>query len=548
MNLPNELMQIILNYLDQSTKHQVYRVISHLRELSPIQLIVSLIHERKGFNNYTTNRNNEKPGYNLYADCRNEEIDCINLHLGSSHLVTYPPSIITLTISNPLNINFSHTIKKLILNDIVLVPNLSIFINISSLTITFNDWTKHKVKLENLPPNLKNFSVKGYDCYVTTMILSNTIKKLTFSVKFKPKNLCEYLPINLVYLSLWFDEIIDDLPHSLKKLSLNYEFQNNIDFLPPNLQVLNLYCNYKGKLKYLPPSLKTLNTRLNINLDHLTINKLILICNNINIPKSLTTLILLEDSFSNKIADLPNLIRLIHPSFNRIHYPPSLKYLKILKDEYLNYDDCKKLFDEKYNEQIILPSYTMIDSNVLHGYSTINVKKLILYNCGPYFNRTFSHDVRISSIPGYSCHSDYNCFFTFDNDVQIKGFTITNGIVTHCQVKCVTFANIVFFPGIKEINFYVHANSIKCPDSLVKFILNKFNDDVGWHEQYIHNYSVDEIYDGQDMTVILSKSTKEFRVNGKNFGRIYVPVVPHLMDHCDNRFTVPFVPARRIVY
>jgi len=525
MNLPNELLQIILNFLDQSTKHRFYRVQSYLRELSPLQ-----IHYHPS----------DKKGYNLSVYNGNQQNDCFYLRTDTP--ISYlPPSVISLTMSVSLKTYLTHTIKKLTVNNYQIMPDLSDYYNIKSLHLIIDK----KMSLTNFPPNLIKLHIGNkYSGKIISMTLPKTLKKLNLCVKTKYKNICDCLPYGLETLILWYTEIIDDLPASMKKLTLNSGFNNPIDFLPEGLEVLEIEDAQITELNYLPSSLKKLKTNLKLKIKHLKISKLVYYAwdSLYNFPTSLTNLIL-SNFYHGKISNLPNLIYLEHPISMRTHYPASLKYLKIRNWD-TTHDECVKLSKKMYDDIIVLPSYVNIDANILHGYSTINIKKMIVYNCIPSFYRNFTHDVKISSFSAFtrcSCSEKFNYnFFTSNHKVDIEGLTIKNGVVVKCVVECNNYADITFSDGIEEIFFYGYAKTITCPDSLVKFTLSNHN-----------NYDWDGIITDKiimpDITIKLSKTTKEFFVHGVNYGKIYLPIVPKLMDRCDNKFTVPFVPARFIV-
>ena len=66
-----------------------------------------------------------------------------------------------------------------------------------------------------------------------------------------------------------FNQPINNLQISIKKIFLGYSFDCPLDNLPTNLKILKLGCNYNQSLDYLPDSLKVLILNNNISSNYL---------------------------------------------------------------------------------------------------------------------------------------------------------------------------------------------------------------------------------------------------------------------------------------
>lgn len=171
-----------------------------------------------------------------------------------------------------------------------------------------------------------------------------------------------------LYLSSHFDQPVNNLPKTLKKLSIgdfiNDRFNQSVNNLPVNLEILQLGTKFNQSVDYLPNSLKILilGTEFNqpINnlpnlLEELTIGYKYNNCyfnqSVDNLPKSLKILLLNLDNkiLINKLPyGLENLL-LIGKIEMKCNYPPNIK--KILFDR-----KNVKLYDEilmEHSDKII---------------------------------------------------------------------------------------------------------------------------------------------------------------------------------------------------
>jgi len=561
MNLPNELLQLILNYLDQSSKYQLYRTaFYHLRSLSPIML--------RTIFTYKKDQVIIDKQYNLYEEIYNNLADTIKMiDKGNLKSNWMPPSIRTLDTNNFNILQIPSTITELILyhpktNPIFdeVLPNLIILIIISKIDL----W------LDDLPVTLKFLKINGLTNYIRSIKLPLGLIKFNMNIKLKGI-ISEILPA-IQTLKLGVNEVVDELPDSITKIKLYGNFHTNIDYLPKNLKQLMLDMKkLDGKLNFLPSSLKILiiNTELKYNLDKLPQSLKILIINlhaKINypmnkLPNNLECLIFSKSfNYEYEIISLPaSIIKLVLPRSYEypIPYLPSVR--KIACGHKIRYfsndvttlshliiyeifgthniksiDEYKKYYDKIYDVLFSLPPVVIIDSNILHNYSVNGVKKLILKNCAEYFYQVFDIEKVVIIAPyKLTCSKLYGTFMKGNAD--IKRIVFEQGIIVNCTIQNLTYEEIEFYSGIKEISFYCFASVIRCPDTLVNFVLYTYNKDN------YRSYGSDTL-----ITIILPKITKEFRVFGQRKGKINFPVIPRNMFYCDVRFLSTFVPARFI--
>jgi len=543
MNLPNELLQLILNYLDQSTKHQLYRTtFYHLRSLSPL-IIRSYYDDDDKWELSTDNK------YNLYHI------------LKITNSTTKYDHCITMIIDRHIKINeVSPFLRKLIIFEKDYIDKKIITSSVSKLILfgtrinlefdspIFNDITEltiHAINdllLDHLPINLKYLEIDSYhgEPKIISIKLPQSLVTLHISLSINNcKSFCNLLP-NIQMLSLGSNEIINALPESVTEIELFKKFNQNISFLPSGLKKLIVNCDFEKNLNKLPISLEVLLIckQINCKLNNLPNNLKSLIFSNTyytipieNLPPTLTTLIL-PRSYKYAIPYLPNLKKLAH-HYTIKYYNKSLMFLRVYEvyDSYINKPVEKyfKYFNKKYDDIIQLPPFVKIDVNVLPKYSIDGVKKLILRNCGNYFYRVFDIDYVVITAPKYQVCSKLYANFVAGN-VDIYQIVFVKGHVTQCSVISNCYDEINFCDGIKKIKFYGIASIIKCPQSLDTFILDARRN----------------FYDDKDLNLILSKNAKIFKVECSNYCRINIPIVPSNMVYCDNRFLTSFIPAKFI--
>lgn len=160
--------------------------------------------------------------------------------------------------------------------------------------------------LHSIPNNIKCIKTLDTDC-----IYNMPLDKL-------PSNLEELNIIGLDY----FNHELNNLPSTLKKLSIGGIYSHSLDNLPNGLKELRLGGNYKSKLDGLPNNLETLYLDYNFNqeLD--------------NLPSSLKNLIIGQFSKYTKSLDnlpygLENLIIHSKHVYNLNNLPATLKKLSI---------------------------------------------------------------------------------------------------------------------------------------------------------------------------------------------------------------------------
>jgi len=246
--IPNELHQIILNYLDDSTKHQLYRSSSHPRSLSPITII--------------SNNGNSYKSYTLYAYLKNPTHDTFHL-IGLNTI--YPRSLTTLTTWNtPLisiknliifntNISLSHltTLKSLVvIGRNIIITSLPQLIGLkikgtikqicdlplSLKRINSND------EITKLNEGIEKVRIPNPIPFPISVINIEIIDVLTYEFNYPPN-------LKKLYISPITDII---LPDSLETLIIEnsiYELQ-----FPPNLKnlIFNNLSNYNFPLITLP--------------------------------------------------------------------------------------------------------------------------------------------------------------------------------------------------------------------------------------------------------------------------------------------------------
>jgi hypothetical protein len=162
--------------------------------------------------------------YNLYD---NEHKEYWESHFNQ-------PIVLT---NNLTHLSFGHKFNQ----PIILTNNLT--------HLTFGDGFNRPIILTN---NLTHLTF-GY-VFNQPIILTNNLTHLTFGNKFnQPIELA-----NIKYLNINCDSIhlIENLPNSLKKLVLDYNFNLPLDNLPNSIEIIELDKNYNKPFKNIPKNLK----------------------------------------------------------------------------------------------------------------------------------------------------------------------------------------------------------------------------------------------------------------------------------------------------
>jgi len=176
--------------------------------------------------------------------------------------------------------------------------------------------------LDNLPETLKKLSLTYYK-YYNTIIQNEMPEKIANTNKLTYNN----IPSNLIELNLNIPELsqsLNNLPTTnLQKLSITcHYFDIDIKFLPQSLKVLLLKCeNFNQPLDNLPSQLE--EVYLNSNTFNQSLN---------NLPNSIKTLKLYlsninDDTHEYIIDKLPSNLEILHLNDNRLKPNTGNKYI-----------------------------------------------------------------------------------------------------------------------------------------------------------------------------------------------------------------------------
>jgi hypothetical protein len=185
------------------------------------------------------------------------------------------------------NWDFNQVLNDTILNDIALCDKI-IFNNYEDLDtclITDNkydvmyNWknSRFNQQLDNLPQTIRDLTL-GYYFNQPLNNLPSTIRNLTLGWSFNQR--LDNLPSGIQNLTLdyCFNQPLDNLPSSIIDLTLRFHFNQPLDSLPHGIQNLTLGYYFNQRLDNLPSSIinLTLDETFNQPLDNLpyTINKI----------------------------------------------------------------------------------------------------------------------------------------------------------------------------------------------------------------------------------------------------------------------------------
>lgn len=203
-------------------------------------------------------------------------------------------------------------------------PNMkSIDINIlycSEPNIKTVDYMNVTTLQFNIPPhiNIKALNLQWIPNDLRLEIKNQGLKYLRIFGHLSENQLPISLPDTLEYLCYDPPRLHSNMPHCLKTLILNGDFNESIDNLPLGLENLSLGCKFNQPIKCLPKSLLRLEFGFGFNQPLK------------NIPKGLRYL-KLSDLFNHPLKNLPKTLRILHigTSFKQPidNLPNGLKYL-----------------------------------------------------------------------------------------------------------------------------------------------------------------------------------------------------------------------------
>jgi len=409
--LSNELIQIILEYLNDMTRNKLYnssKFYYNRRELC----CVKIINKKIGNYNFLTQT----------VATNDKNYDTLELTINSPNVHYWPPSV------KRLNVSYN----TLIYDNAILVFPITIkeitIKGITNIDLNFGRFEKMSIisgrnlNIKRLPPGL--IELKIISLKTTLNKLPSFLKRLTFMCKNIKlslfKNFQDLLGDKLEHLAMYQNTKIDKLPSSLKHITFygecNYKFENLPSII--KLSLNSLGTSFYQKLDNLPQSLKIL--KLDINYAY-ELN---------NLPDLEQLIFEPHASYKLPLRNLPNTLKVLVAPVTNIMFPPLLKKLVVpycdnvpLSLEYLEFTNCQEF--QKYSIPI----------------------------------------VKLSSI-----NIDYNDFFKTDGFYKIEKIKFVNGIVTECNISC--DSDIEFNEGLLKLKLTNWKKSvIKTPNSLKSLII-----------------------------------------------------------------------------
>jgi len=522
--LPNELNQIILEFLDQVTKNELYNSsfsLATLRDLSPIN-IISVLYQK-----YLPDLSKN---YNFFREVEISD-DEKKIFYGVKKLKKF---------------NYGNSIIPKSVDTLILFRMSSYYgchaDNVKKLTFSSDIYAHdHYEIIRSLPPYLEEFTI--INILVELSCLPQSLKKLTLNTKNiqitqpqswfswinPPLTLQDILPLNLEYLSIEPLIPINKLPHSLKTLIITSCFSSvtttpYISNLPPNLtkffiitkrgailnhfgavintlpsslRILKISSYYSQKLNNLPNLIKLLfskNSRYDQPLN--------------NLPSTLK-LLELPMKYSHDLLKLPKLTHLkMEHGKKTINFPSSLLFLVIYRSD---------LTIEGSVNKIILPSLLeklVINAKISNSYVWTHVKNVIITEYSSSYDFKF----------------DYNCmyfkyiwkmyctpikFFETSSEYHIHELKIIDGIIKKCSMATLDNSPIIFSEGIIKLTLNTLSSKIILPSTLNTLILNL-------------NRPIVSTQDYNDMELVLNNNLKHLFIDHNYHGikKIHVPVIP----------------------
>lgn len=271
---------------------------------------------------------------------------------------------------------------------------------------------KFNQKLENLPLSLKILKL-GPNFNQPISSLPPALTRIKFFREFDQK-IDEILPRSLLSITFRYDskfnQKIDHLPPSLKKLTLGLSFNQKINHLPFSLQKLSIYGQFNQPIISLPHSLKKLIIRgdfdqpvnfLPPSLSHLSLSHSFPVD---SLPLSITHLSLTSHNFRHSLDGLPlSLSHFFIHSYDKpiSNLPNSIKQIVIFGN---------------FNEKIILPSslthFLITDAANFYRPQTLQNEIIILPQNIKYLHLSAStYKLEIDNLPPSLSHISFSRFF-----------------------------------------------------------------------------------------------------------------------------------------
>ena len=232
-----------------------------------------------------------------------EKLDCSNNKI--TKIINIPITLKYLNCSS--NLITSLYLYKNLINDIKSFQNLK---KNQSPKLEELDCSNNKItEIENIPVTLKYLNCSSN--LITSLYLpdnltginckKNPLKKLDYPCDVKPSKWPSQL--THLYLSGYFNQLLNNLPNSLIQLVIGDNFNQPIDNLPNSITELSIGDEFNQSINNLPNSIMKLELGFNFNQP---ISKL---------PNSLTY-IMIGNSFNQEINDLPDSLKYIWLGYN----------------------------------------------------------------------------------------------------------------------------------------------------------------------------------------------------------------------------------------